>query len=358
MAKTTGTATSYLQLMTEFRDFLTGLSPTISMTAVRDTSTSPVGASSPDTTEMIFEGDASNGGSPERKWYFGIRSYQDSGSGIFGWGVRGYTGFDDGSPVGSVSFDDQPDPSPEVYVPLQDTSMTYWIWANERRVVMVVKTGTSYQWFHAGFLDTFATETEYPYPLMICGSSFANTYTFAANNIDYSSMIDPAGNSTEAIPASATSVMWVRFTDGTWWPIKNFRTSGTTASALGDRNVWPLASFVTSDWPTDGANAGAVREWRAAFYSSTAGGTPTVLLAQTPGSPDDITPLFPLTIIWNTPSTQLIGEISGVFWCSSTGGLTSEDEIIDNAVSPEQKYLVFKNVHRTDAWQFGAVKDE
>ena len=356
MASFTGTADNYLDLMTALRDAITTTSPTISWTAVRDTSTSPVGANSPNTTEMIFRGDAANGGSPSRFLYWGIQSYEDPGAGIYGFAVRGFTGFQDGSPVGSVAFEDQPDASKAAYVPLQNTTMTYWIFANERRVIMVVKTGTSYQWMHAGFLDTFATETEYPYPLMIAGSSHVNTVTFSSNSIDYSAFIDPGGDNSEN-PIVGLSTMYMRFTDGSWYPIKNFYKSGSTAANRTDRNVWPLSGYNNADWPTDGV-VNASKEWRQIMYTTSIGGTPTATLAQTPGSPDDISPMYPLTIIWSSPSLQLVGEISGAFWVSNVGGLTSEDDIFDSGVSPKQGYKVFKNVHRTDAWEFGAIKDE
>jgi len=356
MAKTTGTANDYLELMTIFRDFITTTSPTISWTTVRDTSTSPVGAASPNTAEMIFQGDAANGGSPMRNLYFGIRSYETPASSIFGFELRGFTGFQDGSPIGSVTFENQPDASKPAYIPLQNTSMSYWIWANERRVLMVVKTGTAYQWLHAGFLDTFSTDTQYPYPLMIAGSSYTNAYAFNNNSIDFSSMIDPAGDATE-VPANGLSSMYVRFVDGQWYPIKNFRAATGSASARRERNVWPLANYDSADWPVDGAPTLDQRSFKEQFYALTAGGTPTALLAQTPGSPDDISPLYPLTIIWNTPSLQILCEINGVFWVSGSGGLTAEDEIFDNGVSPAQRYLAFQNVHRTDPWEFGAVKD-
>jgi len=357
MAKITGTADNYLDLMTDFRDFITGVSPTLSWLTVRDTSTSPVGANSPNTSEMIFEGDASNGGSPERKLYFGFKSYETPAASIFGLELRGFTGFDPGSPEGSIAFEDQPDASNPVYIPLQNTTMTYWIWANERRVIMVIKTGTAYQWLHAGFLDTFATESEYPYPLMVMGSSHNPLYAFNNNSLDFSTGADPAGNATEFTPSAWTSSMFLRFVDGQWYPIKNF--SGTsTAVALTARGVWPLVGYTPSNWPVDGRIPNPQREFRDKYYATTAGGTTSALLAKTPGSPDDISPMFPLTIIWSSPSQQMLGEISGLFWLSGSGGVTAEDEIFDTGVSPEQRYLVFQNVHRTDPWTFMAVKDE
>ena len=358
MATTTGTANSHLHLITEIRDFLTGLSPTMSWAVLRDTSTSPVGANSPNTTEIIFEGDASNGGSPSRKFYWGMRSYETPASSVFGVEIRGFTGFDDGSPSGSVAFENQPDASPPVYTPMQNTPMSYWIWANARRVIVVINTGTAYQWIHAGFLDPFATETEYPYPMMVMGSTFDSTVAFNNNSIDFSTLTDPAGNSAENPILSATAPMWARFTDGQWYPIKNFRKAGTVTAVLSKRGVWPLAEYTPANYPFGAVSSSALRDWRAQFYAVSQGGTPPAVLAQTPGSPDDISPLLPLTILMNDPSMQLLGEISGIYWVSSSGGVTAEDEIFDHGVSPAQKYLVFQNIHRTDSWSFAAVKDE
>lgn len=361
MAKTTGTATDYLDLMLHLRDFLTGSVGSPSPWAImRDTTPagSPVVYPSPVTQEMIFEGDASNGGSPERKFYFGIQSYEDPGSSVYGWDLKGFTGFDDGSPVGSVLFADQPDASPSAYVPLANSSMDYWIWANERRVIMVIKTGTSYQWLYAGFMSPFATESEYPYPMVIMGSSHTNTYEFSSNAVDFSTGCYPCGDSNQTTITTATAPIWQRFTDGAWYPIKNGYKSGSALNYLYYRNMWPMKPYSQSYYlPQNAAPTDTFALWDQ-FYHNTQGGTPPSYLVQTPGSPDPITSLWPLTIMWNTPSMQISGEMDGIYWIHNNGGITSEDEIWDYGVSPAQRYLVFQNIHRTDPWMFMCVKDE
>jgi len=359
MAKATGTANSYLDLMVHLRDFLTGSVGSPSpYTAVRDTTPagSPIVYPSPRTQEMIFQGDASNGGSPSRFWYFGIQSYEDPASSIYGWDLKGFTGFDPGSPEGSVLFENQPDASPSAYIPMQNTAMSYWFWANERRVIMVVKTGTAYQWMYAGFINPFATESEYPYPMVVMGSSWQNTVSFSSNSIDFSTVPLPAGNSTETPISTALSCMYQRFVDGQWYSIKNGYASGANLQPIRRRSLWPLVQYTAGDWPAD-AQCLTYRSFYTRYVSGSAGGTPSGYLVQTPGSPDNISPLYPLTIVWSDPSLQIIGELDGLYWVHNNGGITAEDEIFDNSVSPAQRYLVFQNVHRTDPWMFAAVKD-
>ena len=68
--------------------------------------------------------------------------------------------------------------------------------------------------------------------------------------------------------------------------------------------------------------------------------------------------MFPLTLFMAEPSRQFLGEIDNVFWISATGGLTAEDSLLDTAVSPEEQYDIFQNIHRTDDWSFYAIKRE
>jgi len=359
MAKATGTATDYLDLMIHLRDFLTGSVGSPSpYTAVRDTTPagSPVVYPSPNVQEMIFEGDASNGGSPSRLFYFGIQSYEDPGGSIYGWALKGFTGFSPGSPEGSVLFADQPDASKSVYIPLQNTSMSYWFWANERRVIIVVKTGTAYQWMYAGFINPFATESEYPYPLAVMGSSWTNTFAFNSNSLDFSTGAIPMGNSDE-VPGTGESCLYVRFVDGQWYPIKNGYRTGSNFGAVYKRQMWPICSYNYTLYNTDDRTTDTTRTFYDLFHATSAGGTPTAYLVQTPGSPDPITTLWPLSILWNDPSYQMLGELDGIYWMHNNGGITAEDEIWDYGVSPAQRYLIFQNVHRTDPWSFMAVRD-
>lgn len=357
MAFKTGTATDYLDLVDKLRDFLTGAgSPNsgLNWTTQRDITYSPA------ERELIMRG--TGGSSPERPLYFGLQTYSNSGLGRFNWDVRGMTGFSDGSPTGSVAFADQPGLGPSnQYVPLQNASMTYWMYGTDRRVIMVVRTGTSYQFMYAGFLNIFGTESEYPYPLCVAGSSWNVDQRFNDNNLNYASVPHPGATS-----AAGRGPVSFRFVDGTWLSCSHY--SGTTTESRGQQvnhpGIWPLLNGITDATATPESVApqrcteivGAQRRcFGEEFVATTAGGTPDQRLMQGFGSPRP-TPMFPLTIAGRAPSRQFYGEMDGLYWCNGTGGLTAEDQLIDTSVSPEVTYDVFQNIHRTDDWHLYAVR--
>jgi len=355
MAFQTGTATDYIDLLDIFRDFLTGAgSPTSGLNWVVEREIT----FSPNEKEMIFRG---NGGvSPVDQIYFGIQTYSNSGLGRFNWDLRGMTGFSDGSPEGSVDFLSQPGISPaNSYVPLENATMTYWLYGNERRVQMVVKTGTSYQYMYAGFINAFSTEVEWPYPMCVYGSSWNVNQNFNDNTITYAGMPNP-GSSSQALFGPC----WVRFVDGVWYGFQNFSGTSTETASNAGRVIWPMCpSFSVAAMDGD-HSANAVTEGTSArhifknqFANITPGGTPLARLLRSFGSPQP-TPMFPITVLMALPSRQFLGELDNVFWLSGTGGLTAEDTLLDSGVSPEQQYDVFQNVHRTDDWTLFAIKRE
>jgi hypothetical protein len=361
MAFRQGTATDYIDLLDQLRDFLTGsasISPQsgLNWTAQRDVTYSPT------ERELIMRG--TGAASPERPLYFGIQTYSNSGLGRFNWDVRGMTGFTDGSPTGSIAFGSQPGISPSnQYVPLQNASMPYWFYGNDKRIIMVAKTGTSYQFMYAGYLNIFGTENEYPYPICIAGSSWNVDQRFNDNTLNYSTVPHP-GSQNQAGRGPVT----FRFVDGVWYSCSHF--SGTASETRNDQlvhpGIWPLIND-TSDLSGDSNTqlptqqveeiSSRRRNFAEQFTDPTPGGTPDNRLLQSFGSPRP-TPLYPLTICGHNPSRQFYGEMDGVYWANATGGLTAEDQVIDTAVSPEVTYDVFQNVHRTDDWMYYAVKRE
>ena len=355
MAFQTGTATDYLDLVDILRDFLTGAgSPTSGLNWVveRDATYSPL------ERELIMRG---NGGvSPADEVFFGIQTYSNSGTGLFNWDLRGMTGFSDGSPEGSVIFTDQPGISPaNSYVPLQNAAMTYWLYGNERRVQMVVKTGTSYQYMYAGFINPFSTELEWPYPLCVFGSSWNVNQRFNDNTLNYGAMPNPGSSSTTLF-----GPCWVRFVDGVWYGFQNYSGVSTESASFQGRVLWPMhpnfsAAALDGDHSDNAVTEGTTARhiFRNQFADSQSGGTPDARLLRSFGSPQP-TALFPISIIMALPSRQFLGEIDNVFWLSGTGGLAAEDFLIDSGESPEAQYDVFQNIHRTDDWTLFAIKRE
>lgn len=357
MAYTTGTATNYKDLLQKFRDYITGAdtSPIADRgwTVLRDTSTT---SPEPSDYEMIFRGHGD--ASPVKEIFFGIKTYFNSGAGYYNWELRGMTGFNDGSPIGSVTFDSQPGISPKTYIPLQNTTISYWFYATGRRVCMVAKTGTSYQFMYAGFPDIFAFDNEWPYPLLIMGSSHEATRLFSSNAIDYSSSINPSGTSSTTENAD-NSVSYLRAVDGSWYPVKNFYNSGGNEAQTGNSgfHVAPMRDYNASYFDNEDKQLGTGVDFNYLFYDDSQGGTPIANLFPADDPSGNKRQLYPLEIFMNSPSKLIVGEIHNVFWVSAAGGLTAEDTITDTSTSPNDTYTAFPNIHRTDNWCFLAIKD-
>jgi hypothetical protein len=358
MAFETGTASNYLDLLDKLSLFMTGNnSPASGLNWVEERNIT----TSPEEREIIWRG--TGGVSPESNLYFGVKTYSDDGVGRHNWDLRGMTGFIDGSPEGSVTFETQPGISPaNTYVPLENASMTYWFYGNDRRVMMVAKTGTSYQFMHAGFINTFATEVEYPYPLCIIGSTWDVDQRFGDNSVDYQTIPIPSSD----IGSADEGPVFIRFVDGVWYGFQNVSGTSTQSSHALGRHIWPMApDFIAAELDPNSLLpsrsvfliSNAPLTFFEQFFDSSVGGTPNERLLRSFGSPQP-SPIFPLTLIMQTPSTQYLGELDNLFWISATGGLTAEDFLLDTSVSPEEQYDIFQNIHRTDDWSFFAIKRE
>ena len=171
MAFQTGTSTDYQDLLADLRTFClaNGWTSDRYTTGAED--------------EVIFHGD----GGASDEIYVGIKTYSNPGPGYYNWELRGFTGFDNG-----LAFESQPGLCPATYVPLRNLSMDYWFFVDGRRICATIKTGSSYQFVYAGFIDPYSTDAEWPYPLLIMGSSGNSTTVFNSNEISYSSSINPA----------------------------------------------------------------------------------------------------------------------------------------------------------------------
>ena len=273
------------------------------------------------------------------------------------------TGFATSSPE-YVGLQDQPGISPAAYIPLQNTTMTYWFIANDRHIKGVIKTASSYQPFYIGFLNAYATEAEYPYPLAICGTYHSEVIVFGSNTVSNSSFLNPAGSGS-GIPASqlwptSRSCSYIRFTDGIWYKLQNIQAGSgnneaNTSTGAGLANVWPMSSTTAPNFPPENlvtiAPSIALQ-----FRNTTPGGIAFAHMLQALGSPRS-TILFPMTA-FIIDSNQLLGDLDGCYWCPAAGGITSEDIITDSGESPEVDHIVFQNVWRTDEWMFLALRNE
>ena len=379
MAFETGTATDYLDLLNKLKLFMTGAnSPSsgLEWVVLREHSTFnspedqiPDGSGAiktaanndVDHTELIFR--ATGGVSPEQNIYLEIQTLGLISAGYFNWQMRGLTGFLDTSP--ETDFLDQPGISPPAYLTLQNTSMTYWFVGNDRHVKGTVKTAVSYQHFYLGFLNTFSTVTEYPYPLAICGTSEIENRIFSQNAINLAAAVLHGGGNIstvippgDAFPAQEASG-WVRFTDGNWYGMKNMRVNNTQESRLtqgpGIAHTWPLGTQI-STLPADENLIAVTDGFQSRHTSIFPGNAAESVMVPSPGSPQ-LTTLWPLTVHL-IESNNILGELDGLYWVTAAGGITSEDTITDSGESPEVVHTIFQNVWRTDPWMFLALRHE
>lgn len=352
MASQTGTSTDYRDFMDDLVTFITANGWTSERNTTVAVGTGGLGVDGTNNKEIIVRGDG--GGS--KNIYWGMTSFQDATTGYYNLQLRAFTGFNSGN-----SFAAQPGKSPNCYVPLQNTSMTYWMFVTGRRVCAVIKTGTSYQFLYAGFIDTYSTDEadEYPYPMCVMGSTDVFNRAFSSNSIGFSSSADPGSAFSSSAANTSNAPGYLRFVDGAWYPIKNFR--GTTSfGADFDNNpvvnVWPACQHNTTGFSYVDRVTGT-HSIQDMFFNNSQGGAPDANLFRTEnGTADPVVPLFQCVLLMKNPSFQLVGELHNIYWCSAVGGVTAEDLVTDGISTDD--FIVFQNIHRTDNWKFMAVKDE
>jgi len=308
--------------------------------------------------EVMLEG--TGGGSDSI--YVGWRTYSDVGNSRYNWELHGMTGFSPGLPINS-----QPGVSPGdheqsgsasygCYLPLINTSMDWWLSVTPFRIILVVEAGPgNYFPVYLGFINRFATSTEYPYPLLVSGCSDDKDAT-AGQSERMSALVHPWSTiSTTAGP------MRLIDTAGTWLPFSNSRVSGNTLNYASATNVVTpcgrVSAVVSSSPPL--SDRFCVPTF-SLFFENFIGVNstieqPTGNLHPTPGT-TDYYPLFPATLMKSDAdgtNASVYGEIDDCFWMSGFGSITSEDRIIQGS----DTYRVFTNCNGSLTYDHFAVKE-
>jgi hypothetical protein len=273
MAYENGTATDHRDLQAKIETFATANG----WTAERST----YGASSDG--ELIL---SSTGSSGSDEIVAGFRSTTDAGVGYYNLALRGFRGFD-GSAWGNL-----PEPSPEVYLVLDDATIAYWLMVNDDRILMVTKIGTTFETAYLGFIRAFSTDDEHAFPMLVGG----------ATDVETRALTDTTGMES-------------------WWKIgvdldedvgHIYRPDGTWGE-LDDSIPWQH------------------------MQSNVRNGVGTEVLF--PGMPYRFNP------------DGVYGEYDGVFWISGFA-VNAEDTVTINS----QDYLVVPDINRTGRNQFCAVE--
>jgi len=360
MAWSTGTSTDWQDLLDDLR--AAAIATTDWTTDRYDTS---VGGDS-NVDEWIAHGDG--GGSDEI--YVGIRTFYDSSADARNWELAGMTGYDNG-----LGFGNQPGISPGrydgagdaqygAYLPLQNTTISYWFSITSRRIIVVAKCGTTYEPMVLGWGNPFGTSAEYPYPMVVAGSTPVFDTRFNSSRVAHSGLADPQGYS---VGGDKAGPMLVRDPGGTWRSIMNaVEGTSNSRSVRNDRVVFPAGrpSLTASILPDEADRFVLVNSAVLASIDiipqSGVPGTQTVKLYKTDDSGGDLAPLFPATVIMAPDDVEhlIAMELPDIFWLSAApgqtdGGINSEDTITIGG----DTYHVFQSANRTEDYAYFAVKE-
>lgn len=297
--------------------------------------------------------------------YVGVRTFFNSSADARNWELAGFTGY-----VGANTWANQPGISPGrydgatsaersgAYVPLQNTTISYWFSVTSRRIIVVAKCGTSYQSLYMGWLNPHGTSNEYSYPLAIVGSTPTYDTRFNSLFLHHSGIADPQGNvSAENGPGL------IRSPAGVWKSFQNAVISGSNRTAKNDYVFWPCQSPAVSATtildPADRWQMSSGLKFSEIIPQANVGTAPTFKLYKSPDSGGDKAVLWPVTAM-AAPDTNehiLLGELDDVFWVSASPGPTNSGMVSEDTVTiGADTYHVFQQANRTEEHNYFAVK--
>ena len=289
--------------------------------------------------------------------FIGFETKRNVPDGVFYWELTGQTGFDNGE-----SLDTQPGSSranldtEDLTTPLANGIIDFFVVIDGFHIKLIAKTGASYTNLYMGFIFTYATPAEYPYPLIIIGCSSAATRNqpFNTSSNFLSGMHDPLkfANADDG-PAA------IREVDGQWYQIAHAFAQGASKLKLADRVIYPAGSIPNND-TVEYAEIDRFNPYTQAddpsIYFGNASDTiaPARTLEPSVDSGGDIAFLWPTMLFQKKPSQQFLGELIDVHPVVVFGiGAVAEDTMTD---ANGDVYLLFQNCNRTDTWTFFGIK--
>lgn len=310
MAWETGTATGYLDLIDKLISFLTTDATLIGLgqqwQLLEDDTTVDV-----DEFNVRFAYLKGTGLSGLDNIFVTLQAHQDPSGPHYNFLFNGATGYDASADYknqpGRITFVNDDGPT----LPLWDEPMSYWIFANGRRFVMIARVGTVYMSCYCGFIIPFGTPSEYPYPLFIGGSSGDHHAEYTRTDGYINAFFNPTNYGA-----------FLRDPGGSWLNVANRGTaSGTGGSGL--------------------AGACSIQPYE-----------PGEIIVRNPY--DQSYPVVPCTINLGSSSIRNVyGDLDGVFFTSGEG-LASENIITVGA----DNYFAFQNTFRTAELEFALIKME
>lgn len=267
---------------------------------------------------IILKGE---GADTNQEIFVGIRKYLDSPNDLFGWRLQGFTGYQSGNEFheqpGAITHISVTDAQSSPSMPLWNTSIPYWIVANKSRFIVVAKISTVYEACYCGYILPFGSPSQFPYPLLIGGSS--------KGNLRYDNTSDTHSHFPFSFGTTQPAATRLRDNSGAWKVINNSSTVGSYKTS----GIYPYSEkFSTyNGWGYQAPAPGSVVNY-------------------------PLQPVIPFdgdaTALYNG---NIYGMLDGVF---NVGGLSNSAENIITIDGDD--YLVVQNCFRTTPYDYWALK--
>lgn len=265
------------------------------------------------------------GHSGSEEIFIGIRPYQNFSSDYYNWELRSALGYNP-----AAAFDAQPGISPASYSLMWNSQIKYWFFANGQKVIVVAKVSTTYHLIYLGKYLPYALPSQYPYPVIVSGSTGVQTLRWSNNTYANANITGP----NEGHLLCDAGGVWrkIRHIGSSWYSAGNYlvTTSGTKAYSGSEDNfevlVWPRAN-ARSNWNLVDTD----QSWPDGSYTL----LPFILFS------------LPASIV----GSNKYGEIEDIKWVS--GHLNAPENVI--TVDGEQ-YICFNNIFRSNNSNYFAVR--
>lgn len=299
----------------------------------------------------------------------GLRSFSN-GTSVFNWELASapvYTAANDWDAQVNMSPGRYPLDQPGSYCVQRDVPFNYYLNVTDRRIIAVFNIDNAvYTNIYIGFLDPYATGTEYDYPMLVAGCSSRHNFTvsttsfaFAGMNCAIAEVATDAGPDHVFTPGGS----WVSFHNG-------FRSGSTILGEDAEFHLIPGGNFLTqntlidlSDRITFNVTGNSQKQDWGSFASvaTATGGSgedaPTERFRPTPqtGGGDDQSYLAEIVCMGIEPVNLIAGEMSDVKQVDRelNSGVLNAEDIFE--VSGEL-YVVFNNCKLTDRQHWFALK--
>ncbi len=314
---TTGTADGHIDLLEKVRKYLV---EEVGWTELNYTGS--ISPSPDDDLDNVVLSLRAPGAITGQEFFLNIRTESRTTDGAYGWRISAATDWESG--LGDAA---QLKASPFQYFNTWQNSIDYWIYANDRRVIIVCKVNTSYVSMYAGLFLPYALPSEYLKPFIVL-TNRDRLDPYNTNN---------AGNQFIACPGEGAGYV-LNLNGDEWldcWNLAHSAGQDVNLAISTEAIIWPHRSFVQRGL----GNSAGLSDWNhyGFFYLR-----PNAL---------GESPQF-LCQIMSTKESHMMGALDGVY-ATAGFGRTSEQELTLDA----RTYRVFQNIFRTTPRDYMSVEE-